>query len=442
MSSYNSPLPVGSAEGTGAAAIAIAETPGGTNTNGNATDSAGNVKVDFVWGNYPMQPNDVRTEEAAGNFGGTTGSDAFAYQSAVVTAASGNGTTVTYTAANAFNVGQTVTITGLATSALNLSNVLVASLVGTEGARTGFTVTNAASGSDTAQTAVAKVVIGEIPGIGADASWAATTKVAGARLDAALDNHANAEAEWNNYPAFTPGAGNYKVTAATGNGTTVTYTAQNNLAVGDVVNITGLTASAYNLSSATVATADALKFTVTNAANAGEITGQWYGKVESTTALTAADGAGIGYIVVPSVLGETTAVALDELKDAGYETANITTAAGATNTATQPTQINVTTTTAATVTVSGGTSTWPVGTKVTIAAGTGIPAAVVGTWVVTGGSGSTLVIAGTGWTVADSGAITPGTRLTGTAGTIKTQSTAAGASSVATTATITVTPWA
>jgi len=443
MSSYNSPLPVGSPEGTGAAAIAIAETPGGINNVGNATDSAGNVKVDFVWGNYPMQPNDVRTEEAAGNFGGTTGSDEFAYQSAVVTAASGNGTTVTYTAANSFNVGQTVTITGLATSALNLSNVLIASLVGTEGARTGFTVTNAASGSDTAQTAVAKVVVGEIPGVGADVSWSATTKVAGARLTAATsNNHTVAEAEWNNYPSFTPGAGNYKVTAATGNGTTVTYTAQNELEVGDVVNITGLTAGAYNLSNATVATADALKFTVTNAANAGEITGQWYGKVERADALTAADGAGIGYIVVPSVLGETTALALDELRDAGYELANITTAAGATNTATQPTQINVTTTTAATVTVSGGTTSWPVGTKVTIAAGTGIPAALVGTWSVTGGSGSTLVIAGSGWTVADTGAITPGTRLTGTTGTIRTQSVAAGTASVLSTATITITPWA
>ena len=157
------------------------------------------------------------------------------------------------------------------------------------------------------------------------------------------------------------------------------------------------------------------------------------------------DGAyisGVAYIVVPSVLGETTAVALDELKDAGYEAANITTASAATNTATQPTGINVTTTTAATVTVSGGTSTWPVGTKVTIAAGTGIPTALVGTWVVTGGSGSTLVIAGTGWTVANTGAITPGTRLTGTTGTIKTQSTAAASASVATTATITITPWA
>ena len=406
-----------------------------------ALDTGGNVAVDFVWGNYPMQPNDIRTETAAVNIGGTTGTDQIQYQSAVVTAASGNGTTVTYTANNSFNVGQTVSITGLATSALNLSNVLVASLVGSAGAYTGFTVTNAASGSDSAQTAVAKAVIGSVPGVGADASWSATTAVTGERLNAALDNHANAEAGWSGYPAFTAGTGNYIITAVSGDGTTVTYTSQNNLLAGDVVNITGLTASAYNLSSATVVDADKLKFTVTNAANAGLITGQ-YGKVQLTTALTAADGAGIGYINVPSVLGTTTAFALDALKDAGYEAANITTAAGATNTATQPTRINVTATTAATVYVSGGTGTWPVGTKVTIASGTGIPTALVGTWTVTGGSGSTLVIAGSGWTVADTGSITPGTALTGTAGTIKTQSTAAGASSIATTATITITPWA
>jgi len=342
---------VGSDLATGAYAIAVGNTPAGTNNVGNSTDSAGNVRVDFVWGNYPMQPNDERTD------GGTT-------------------------------------------------------------------------------TVVA-----------ADASqnydWSGYTTNPSARLvPATSNNHTVAEAEWNDYPSFLPGAGNYMITAASGNGTTVTYTSQNKLSAGDVVNITGLTASAYNLSSATVASADALKFTVTNAANAGEITGQWYGKVQSTTALTAYDGAGIGFIVVPSVLGDTTALALDELKDAGYEAANITTAAGATNTATQPTRINVTATTAATVTISGGTSTWPVCTKVSIAAGTCIPTSLVGTWTVTGGNGTSLVIAGSGWTVADTGAITPGTALTGTAGTIKTQSTAAGASSVATTATITITPWA
>jgi hypothetical protein len=33
-----------------------------TNENGNLLDTAGNVAVDFVWGNFPLQPNDVREE--------------------------------------------------------------------------------------------------------------------------------------------------------------------------------------------------------------------------------------------------------------------------------------------------------------------------------------------------------------------------------------------
>ena len=214
------------------------------------------------------------------------------------------------------------------------------------------------------------------------------------------------------------------------------------MSAGDTVNITGV--GALNLSSATVAAATRDYFTVTNSTT-GSVININNGIVERTDALTAADGSyvsGVAYIKVPSILGLTTALGLDALKDAGYATANITNTTGVTNTATQPTQINVTTTTAATVTVSGGTGTWPVGTKVTIATGTGIPAALVGTWTVTGGSGSTLVIAGSGWTVADSGAITPGTKLTGASGTVKTQSTAANAASVALSATITMTSWA
>lgn len=162
---------------------------------------------------------------------------------------------------------------------------------------------------------------------------------------------------------------------------------------------------------------------------------------------TGADVAGsVDYIKVPNVLGKTTALAIDALEDAGFTTkagvSTITTATAATNTATQPTRINVTSTTAATVYVSGGTGTWAVGTKVTIAAGTGIPTALVGTWSVTGGNGTTLVIAGSGWTVADTGAITPGTRLTGAAGTVKTQSIAADAANIAPGTAITITPWA
>lgn len=163
----------------------------------------------------------------------------------------------------------------------------------------------------------------------------------------------------------------------------------------------------------------------------------WNGYPLYTPNTAGAEGA--GFIVVPSVLGQTTANATDILEDKGLV---VTAATAATNAAVQPTRINVTTTTAATVYVASGTGAFPVGTKVTIATGTGIPTAVVGTWTVTGGNGTTIIIAGTGWTVADSGSITPGTKLSGTAGTIKTQSVAAGADSIAVGAAITITPWA
>ena len=266
--------------------------------------------------------------------------------------------------------------------------------------------------------------------------WSGYSVYPSGRLDAALDNHANAEAGWSGYPSFTPAVGSFMVTAASGNGTTVTYTSQNKLSAGDVVNITGLTASAYNLTSATVASANALKFTVTNSANAGEITGQFYGKVESTTALTAFDGAGIGYINVPNVLGATTAVALDALKDAGYEAASITTASAATNAAKTVTAA-ARTAGSATTTITAASHGYVAGNKVTL---TSVDASVNGTYtVVTAASGS-FTITTTATTVLAL------TEITGSAvavaGTIKSQSTAANASNVSTTATITITPWA
>ena len=317
------------------------------NNNGNLLDTSGNVAVDFVWGNFPMQPNDDRTD----------------------------GTAVEVVAA------------------------------------------------DAAQ----------------NKSWSGYSLKPSARLNAALDSHAIAEAEWANYPSFIEAAPNYIVTSVTGDGTTVTYTSQNYYKGGETVNITGLTASAYNLSGATIASADKLKFTVTNAANAGLITGQ-YGKVQSTTAVTAADGAGIAYINVPSVIGETTALALDELKDAGYEAANITTATAATNAASTITAVSRTGTTA-TITSSGAGAKYPVGTKITVASLVSPDTALNGTWTVTAVATNTV-----SFTTTTSGALsTTGLSvagLTGVAGTIKTQSTAAGASSVATTATITITPFA
>jgi len=319
-----------------------------------ATDSSGQQAVDFVWGNFPMQPNDDRAATVT-NTGGSTG----------------------------------------------------------------------------------------------DYGWAQTTLVASARLDAALDNHANAEAGWSGYPTFIAGAGNYMVTEASGNGTTVTYKSQNNLAAGDTVNITGLTASGYNLSNATVASANALQFTVTNAANGGLITGQ-RGKVESTTALTAADGVGLGNIIVPNVLGTTTAFAVDALRDAGYELANITTASAAANARTNITRFNATSATVAVIYATSANTNYPTGTKVTLVAGTpagvspvNLPAYALGTWTVTGSAGAgQITVSGSGFTVADTTGINATGTLGGANGTIRTQSTAANAAGIATTATITITPWA
>jgi hypothetical protein len=318
-----------------------------TNNNGNLVDSSGNVAVDFVWGNFPMQPNDDRTD----------------------------GTAVVAVAANASE----------------------------------------------------------------NYAWSGYSVYPSARLNASYDSHAIAEAEWANYPSFVAAEPNYIVTSVSGDGTTVTYTAQNYYNGGETVNITGLSASAYNLTGATIASANKTSFTVTNSANAGLITGQ-YGKVQSTTALTAADGAGIAYIVVPSVIGKTTALALDALKDAGYEAANITTATAATNAASTITAVSRTGTTA-TITSSGAGAKYPVGTKITVADLVSPDTALNGTWTVTAvATNSVSFTTTTSGALSTTGLTVAG--LTGVAGTIKTQSTAAGTGSVATTATITVTPFA
>ena len=61
---------------------------------------------------------------------------------ATITNVSGNGTTVTYTAANNYQIGMTVTITGVNPTAYNLTAVTIASANSTQ-----FTVTNSATGS-------------------------------------------------------------------------------------------------------------------------------------------------------------------------------------------------------------------------------------------------------------------------------------------------------
>jgi hypothetical protein len=152
------------------------------------------------------------------------------------------------------------------------------------------------------------------------------------------------------------------------------------------------------------------------------------------------DGAyvsGTAYIAVPNVLGLTTALAIDALRDAGYETANITTATAATNAAGVVTAA-ARTAGSTTITITDSSHGFVAGNKVTIS---GVDSTVNGTYtVVSAPTVNTFTVTGTATTVLAL------TELTGAvvavAGTIKAQSTAANAATIASTATITVTPWA
>jgi hypothetical protein len=212
-----------------------------TNNNGNLLDSAGNIAVDFVWGNFPMQPNDQRPDTAAG------------------------------------------------------------------------------------------------------------------RLDPALDNHINALSGWNGYPQYLP-------------------------------NTTG----------------------------------------EDVAGPT-------NYVLVPSVLGLTTALATDAMKDASLVP---TTATAATNAAKSITDIDRSAgSNVARIYATGAAAAYPVGTKITIAS-TGT---VDGTWTVTGTESTDQVL----FTSNGTTALSSGTgSVIGVAGTIKSQSIAAGANEIAPAAAVTITPWA
>lgn len=359
MSSYGSPAPQGDPKATGAYSVAIAAQAGGTNNDGNATDSAGNVKVDFTWGNFPIQPNDERTENQLSNFGGSTGDTAWA--------------ATTYATATRLQLGDI----------------------------------SAASGSNV----VANKNIRSV--------------------------HEIVEADYSGFPAFTSGVGKYNVTQVDGDGTTVTYQAMNWFQPGDTVDITGC--GAFNLSSATVAVAKRDYFTVTNS-TAGSLININNGIAALSSGATASDGAyisGTPYISVPSVIGLTTARAVDALRDSGYANGDITTASAATNssktvtTATRTSGSNL-------LSMSATAHGFSAGQLVTIS---GVDATANGTWVVDPSTSTNTLVVGTTPTSALSL-----TGLTGGAiavsGTIKTQSTAAGTASVALGATITITPWA
>lgn len=63
------------------------------------------------------------------------------------------------------------------------------------------------------------------------------------------------------------------ITGASGSGTAISYTADNNFSVGQTVKITGISPAQYNLSSAVIASATNTQFTVTNSATGAYASG-------------------------------------------------------------------------------------------------------------------------------------------------------------------------
>ena len=360
MSSYSSPAAQGSDQATGAYSVAIAAQAGGTNNDGHATDSAGNLVVDYVWGGMnPLQPNDERRGSVS-NIGGSD----YDHQWAATTQ---------------------VASTNLAYGDISVT--------------------------------VANALTKTVP----------------------ADNHVRAESGWASYPSFTStNQAVYRITQASGDGTTQTYTAPNNLLkAGDTINIAG---TGLDGSSLTVATANRYTFTVT-ASGTGDFI-NISGTARYTNELTANDGAyvsGVDYVVVPSVLGFATASAVDALTDAELV---VTTASAATNAAKTVTAIARTSGSSDLVfTASGAGAAYGVGTKVVVSSFSGGDAFLNGTYAVTANATNTFTVS----TPADTSAVSLSGKsgaVVGLVGTIKTQSRAAGAASVAAGSAITITPWA
>ena len=144
------------------------------------------------------------------------------------------------------------------------------------------------------------------------------------------------------------------------------------------------------------------------------------------------EGEGVGNLVVPSVVGLLTADARQVLIDAGFLNANITTASAVT-----PAISNVALTSNV-ATITANSHGYAVGDSVVIAGLT--TTALNGTYTITGVTANTFTFAKTNDNIAstaDSGTA----KVAAKAGTIKTQSVAAGADDITSASTITITPY-
>jgi hypothetical protein len=439
------------------------------NNVGHNLDKDGNVQVDFVWGNMPRQPNDVRTG----------------------TSASGTDIVTSTTTTDPVSGGSKRIVPGL-----DGHDAILGAWAGYPSFTSGVKDTNGFVQGDVGEFGVDFVN----PSIWATATQASTTTASLTSVTIRANSPQALSTLRVGVPVFDTSGVNTYIKANTVvtsiSGTTIGISnppasalSGTNIVFGvDPVIVTTVSSASLGATAITVASASGIVAGQGVAATGIVAPGTEVLSVSGTTVnLTlplvaamssttvkfgnAATFVYTPYIQVPNVLGHNGSAtgitapakssygianlgaysAQDGLRDAGYQNANIKVdATPQPNAAKAITKVNVTSagtaTIAAVAVISTATAStfFPAGTKVTIGSGTGIPANVVGTWVVTASGDTTLTIAGplstsaTPWSVADSGTITPAASLNGVESTVFSQTVAAGADSITGTADITI----
>lgn len=165
-----------------------------------ALDSNGNIAVDYVWGNFPLQPNTERTGVATAS--GTAIYNGMPGGKAQFMTVSGTSITGTLVAGMQF-VWKAVA--GYSDVTLTIESVQAMS-------PSGFFITcvepdnfNYGSSSFMGQFEAIEAI--NVGGGEGDYGWSSTTKVKSDVLDPALDGHNITTEFWNNFPGYTPQAG-------------------------------------------------------------------------------------------------------------------------------------------------------------------------------------------------------------------------------------------
>ena len=226
----------------------------------NPTDTSGNVKVDFVHGNLPIQPDDARTGSGA---------------SVVVAAnATGNNGWSGYSIYPSSTLSQTrftPTLNQLTGSVDPDSHIRSAQNWDAYPSNDGV------QGVLPSAPAWSPIIYKTGSGVPTSATVTTIPNVVGKALKYAVEKIHDAGNDVGTITYSATGATSVDqratVTAASASAGTVTYTAANSFVAGQIVSIVGLSTTAFNLSNVIIATASSTQFTVTNAATGSAVTG-------------------------------------------------------------------------------------------------------------------------------------------------------------------------